>query len=477
MVSLGYLLSIVYGCLCLLSAFLFSKIGVRKQITRKLVHIFIGFEWVILYIFHGATIHFLVVCLGFLALLLFGYKSRILNMISSDGDNAPGTVYYAVSMSVMALISIFEPRFLLSFGVAVFVTSLGDGFAGLAGQLINKHNKVIYKGKTLLGVVVNFAFSGLSSAVFLLIFDEMGMTPLYCILVGLLSCGVELISERGLDNLTLPLSVSCFVYLLCSYPAFLDYVVPIIITPFVVAFVTKRRALTGSGIIAALVLDFSVSVSLGNFGFLLLLTFLVLGIFTDKLKKRSARNSEEKGACRDAQQVLANGLLPALSSLAYLATANMLFVFIYVATLAEALGDTAASSLGSHSNNTYDLFRLRRCERGLSGGVSVLGSISAVVFSAIIPFIALGFGMISTRELLFAVLIAFAGVFFDSLLGSLIQAKYRCSVCGKITERRVHCNAPTDLSSGCRIVTNEIVNAVSVLFVSIISAIFYLYII
>ena len=140
MIATGYLLGFGYGVLCLLAAFLLSRLGVKKAITRKLVHIFIGFEWVILYAFHGATYHFLIVCLCFLALLIVAYRKRLLQMISSDGDNAPGTVYYAVSMSLMALASLIDQRFILPFGLAVFVTSLGDGFAGLVGQHIKKHN-------------------------------------------------------------------------------------------------------------------------------------------------------------------------------------------------------------------------------------------------------------------------------------------------------------------------------------------------
>ena len=66
MIVKGYLLSFGYGVLCLLAAFFLSRLGVKKTLTRKLVHIFIGFEWVILYIFHGATYHFLIVCLCFL---------------------------------------------------------------------------------------------------------------------------------------------------------------------------------------------------------------------------------------------------------------------------------------------------------------------------------------------------------------------------------------------------------------------------
>ena len=77
MILKGYLFSILYGALCLAIAALLHKASVPKKVTRKVVHILVGFEWVILYRYVGVSIHFLAVCLIFLAILLFAYKKKI----------------------------------------------------------------------------------------------------------------------------------------------------------------------------------------------------------------------------------------------------------------------------------------------------------------------------------------------------------------------------------------------------------------
>jgi uncharacterized membrane protein len=51
-----------------------------------------------------------------------------------------------------------------------------------------------------------------------------------------------------------------------------------------------------------------------------------------------------------------------------------------------------------------------------------------------------------------------AGSFVDSLLGATIQAKYRCEVCGKMTERTIHCGSPAHLIGGMRRMDNDAVN-------------------
>ena len=134
MIFKGYLFSVLYAFLCLGLALLVYKLGAPKKITRKIVHILVGFEWVILYTFFGPGLHFLSVCLLFLVILAIAYRGNLMPMISSDGDNAPGTVYYALAMSIMGTITVFLPEMIIHFGIGVFCTSFGDGLAGLVGQ-------------------------------------------------------------------------------------------------------------------------------------------------------------------------------------------------------------------------------------------------------------------------------------------------------------------------------------------------------
>jgi uncharacterized protein (TIGR00297 family) len=257
------------------------------------------------------------------------------------------------------------------------------------------------------------------------------------------------------------------------YAETVKYFLPIALTPLIISFVVERKNLTRGGTIAAIFLDIAVSISLGNLGFLLLLAFLVLGILTDKLKRKNTECKEEKSSHRDASQVLANGLVPIVCAAIYFAIGERAFLLAFVAALAEALGDTAASSLGSYSKSTFDLFKFRKCEQGISGGVSFIGTLSAVIFSAVIPFIAFAFGLISPSEMIIAIAIAILGVFFDSFLGSLLQAKFRCSVCGALTEKREHCGTPTELASGIRFIRNDTVNALSTIFTATVAMVFY----
>jgi uncharacterized protein (TIGR00297 family) len=225
---------------------------------------------------------------------------------------------------------------------------------------------------------------------------------------------------------------------------------------------------------AAAVLGCTVTLSLGAAGFLLLLTFFALSVITDKIKERhnkTGQNEKTKHETRTAMQVVANGGLPFLAAVLYALTAERVFVFIYVATLAEALSDTASSSLGSLSRRTYDLFRLRRCTSGESGGMSLVGTLTAAIFALLIPSLALPFDLVGVSEALLISLVAFSGSIIDSLLGSLVQGKFICTICEKMTESKEHCGLATKHYRGCRLVDNSAVNLLSALATAILTAI------
>lgn len=477
MIAIGYISAFLYAILCILVAFWLNKAGLDKKYTRKIVHISVGFEWVILYHFMGESFHFLVVCLSCLGLLLLDYRAHIVPSLSSDGDNAPGTVYYGLAMSIMALVSLFEPKMLLPFGIGVIVTSLGDGMAGVVGQLIRRGNPKIYGNKTVMGTLSTFIFSFLG----ILLFKYIYSVPLevwQVSTVAVFATALELVSTKGLDNVTITLGSAVLSYFLMYYPSVTNYLVPILLTPIVIVVVLCKKVLTRLGVAFAIALDIIVSLAFGNAGFIVLLVFLLLSVISDKVKGSYKGNvglavDKEKHGARDGWQVLANGIACAASAILFLITKNPVFTLAYIASVAEAFADTVASGIGVFAKNTYDPFRFRKCEKGMSGGMSLIGTTSSLIAALLISMLSCALGMTDIRTALILSAIAFSGMVFDSLLGSLLQVKYRCAVCGKITERREHCDASTEKHRGIFFINNDFVNVASNIFAALLTLAIY----
>ena len=105
----------------------------------------------------------------------------------------------------------------------------------------------------------------------------------------------------------------------------------------------------------------------------------------------------------------------------------------------------------------------------MSGGMSLLGTVAAAFGASLMMLF--GYSRLGGSWLLLLIggISAFAGCIFDSFLGSLVQEKYRCAVCGKLTEKDSHCGKPAAHVRGLRGIDNDTVNFCSSLFAAVLA--------
>lgn len=182
------------------------------ETSRKLIHILIGFTWIILYRYLRNTIHFIIIPLSFIIINALSYKFKIFKMFERETNekNHYGTIYYAIAMTIMATLSFFNEQLLLPYGLSVFVLSFGDGAAALFGTAIKKHNPKITKEKSLIGTLACIIFSGLGIILFEQILN-INISILYVALIAVITGILELVGY-GLDNFSVTLGVMLISY-------------------------------------------------------------------------------------------------------------------------------------------------------------------------------------------------------------------------------------------------------------------------
>ena len=81
MILYGYLFSYLYlfGVIFFIGA-LQKLFRFDVEISRKVIHFFIGFVWLILHKYHAGTWHFLVVPISFVVINYASYKLKIFKM-------------------------------------------------------------------------------------------------------------------------------------------------------------------------------------------------------------------------------------------------------------------------------------------------------------------------------------------------------------------------------------------------------------
>jgi uncharacterized protein (TIGR00297 family) len=190
--------------------------------------------------------------------------------------------------------------------------------------------------------------------------------------------------------------------------------------------------------------------------------------FVGRRKKQSLKEIHQKGGRRDVFQVLANGGVGCLCAILYKASGSPAWAFGFAVSFASSNADTWASELGVLSRGEpVSLLTLRPVTRGVSGGVSILGSGMALCGAL---FIAVLFGLenlslqaVPGRFVRIAVVVAvggFVGSLLDSFLGATIQAQYQGSA--SLTELKTTKDGrPNRLVRGLPFINNDMVNFAS----------------
>ena len=234
----------------------------------------------------------------------------------------------------------------------------------------------------------------------------------------------------------------------------------------------RLHALSRSGAFAAAGLGV-IFFGLGGWDWsVLLLAFFVSSSALSRLAKKRKTALEEKfskGSERDAAQVFANGGIAAVFVLLQVFFPDTAWTWAGCAgALAAANADTWATELGVLNKASPRLITTGKpVERGTSGGVSSMGTLSALAGGLLVGLAAVllwpGGSPDPMGSLLTLIAVGLAGLIgslVDSFLGATLQAIYICPVCGKETEKHpLHsCGTPTRLVRGYAWLDNDWVN-------------------
>lgn len=241
----------------------------------------------------------------------------------------------------------------------------------------------------------------------------------------------------------------------------------IFVVTCMVAFAGYRlHSLTRSGAVLTVVTGTVIGYGFGWFGLYLLGVFFSTSSLASKYRARDKAPIDEiveKSGPRDFVQVLANGGIGMVTAFGMVLLPNDAWLFAYIASIAAATSDTWGSEFGVLAKRKPRSIRtFREVEPGTSGGVSVFGTIMSIVGATVIIVASLPFIEIDVTFALVLIALGLSGSVVDTLLGATVQRKYRCRVCGKLTEKKVHHREPTVYVSGWRFLGNDAVNFLSI---------------
>lgn len=212
----GILVSIFYIGTVIASAKVFEKAG--KEVSRKFIHIMLSNWWIIAMIFFEDAMVAAILPALFIIINYLSYKKGIISVMERDegeeNKESLGTVFYAVSLFILSLITfgpVDEPLIGLC---GIFVMGYGDGFAAVIGQAV-KSKEYVIKGntKSVAGSITMFVITLMIVAGYFTYINA-PYIAVKSILIAIVMTIVEAVSIKGTDNITVPLLTSLLVMLM-----------------------------------------------------------------------------------------------------------------------------------------------------------------------------------------------------------------------------------------------------------------------
>ncbi|MFW9927797.1 MAG: DUF92 domain-containing protein [Candidatus Thorarchaeota archaeon] len=471
------------------SEYLSRKNKITKIDARKLLHIMVGNVVFFLPLFHDKLIVFLIpfVFIFFNFFLTPYGPIKKLRMDTFEHGHALGTVWYAVSLTVLVVLSFDIPWIIAA---SFLPLAYGDGLAAVVGS--RAHNGFLWSfggKKSLLGTWT-FIWATFFSVLFgLAIFNVLGFASLniktillLAIVLAIIASLIEFFSPKGLDNLFIPIGALIFLNITYDFlnQASLNinlnvFMIGIVIALFFGIFGYYMKFLTLDGSMAGFFMGM-VIMGIGGFSLgIALLIFFIVGSFVTKLNNPSQQSSFEKGSStRDSMQAIAKAGFATIVALSTVFWKDNPIVFmIFIATLGTSLVDTIATEIGIYTKGQarYILAPWRTLKTGESGGISfngtIAGILTAFIFTMIIVILiiidpSINQIIFQTKVFLIVPLASVCGMFIDSILGATIQEQRLCEICNKKVEAAIHCSYKTKKVSGFSFIKNDMVNFLAV---------------
>jgi len=211
---LGLILSYVLIFIIIgISTFFQKKKLIGEEGARKFIHIGVSNWWILAMVFFkddNAIWFAIIPPITFIVLNYISYKQNLFKAMERGGNGNLGTVYFPISLLVLVILTfgIFDAPYIGAIGILIM--GYGDGLAAVIGTKYGKH-KLLF-GKSYEGTITMFLSSLVVAMIVLSIYQVEGFI-LLSIGVAFIASIVELITRRGLDNLTVPL-ITSFAFLI-----------------------------------------------------------------------------------------------------------------------------------------------------------------------------------------------------------------------------------------------------------------------
>ena len=204
------ILAALFLLLFLIAEFLYHKLKVKSDITRKIIHIGTGIITLLFPVMLANHWLVLILCAGFALILILSLKFNFLKSINSINRISYGSILYPIAVYGCYLAYNYFGKELVFFYLPVLTLAICDPVAAFIGKRFPYGIIQIGKDRKTVAGFLAFFISSVAITLFLYYF----LSPQYfnnilfiAFLIAVSSAITELFSVKGIDNITIPASV------------------------------------------------------------------------------------------------------------------------------------------------------------------------------------------------------------------------------------------------------------------------------
>ena len=177
----------------------------QKELSRKVIHIGTGAVVPLAWLFEIPAV-IAIPCAAVITLITaINHQWRLIAAIEDIDRKSYGTIAYGLAITV--LLVLFWPHRPDAATAGVLVMALGDGLAGLIGRQLKTPQWIIFEQtKSIAGTTTMAVVSMLVLLIMSKLTNHAISAPV-AIAIASTATGLEQLSVRGIDNLTVPLAV------------------------------------------------------------------------------------------------------------------------------------------------------------------------------------------------------------------------------------------------------------------------------
>lgn len=204
---------VLFICMIIISEYAYRRYKLNPEITRKASHIASGILSLSFITLFDSHVFVLIPGLIFLVVLYIARKRKLFPSIDQVNRETSGSYLLPLSIYLVFLIGEIGGNSLF-FVLPVLIISLSDPIAAYSGSSIQRNNRTIAlpgftTSKTVIGSVT-FLVSTFIISMVTLYYYNVNPTEMIkiSITVSAIATAVEMLSTKGSDNLTVPITVA-----------------------------------------------------------------------------------------------------------------------------------------------------------------------------------------------------------------------------------------------------------------------------